>query len=366
MSGTTSGDVNGISVYFKPWTTEDWFSISSLNLREELGGQIAEGEMGLIVHAFTKDSLSKIESMRTGTIEIKANEQDTPVLGIPIFITKTSYYKNFLTIQFICTTRENDEFITKNISQSYSGIEDAISTFFPEYDTDIDPTTDLTKLRINQINESGIEFCNKLAIGWRPKTVFGYDLKGNIIIRDLAEITTKSNIIIGKTRLFTKFPIKSRSPLLDTDPFNPWESESKDIEYNLTKKKDYSENEPTNITSRVWKDTYSLHSPSFDRMLESASYNGRLYKSKFYSEGEILANTFPKYKLGDIVEITSSGLGVTKADKESEGEPELENNIFIIGSWELYWSGQGDEGRRDKHGYAFSVTSKIYGLEENE
>lgn len=364
MSGI-HGDVNGLCVYFKPWAADDWFSISILNLHEELGGKTASGYMRLIVHCLTDDALEKIDKLRTGTIEIKSEVDESSILEIPIFIIELSHFNHFLDIKFICTKNENDEFITKQVSQSYDGIEDAISTFFPEYDTDIDPNTELTKLRINQINETGIEFCNKLVMGWRPWTVFGYNLEGNIIIRDISDLNnSKQDIIIGKTRFFKKFPKRTRSPLMDVDSFDPWEKESKDIEYNLTKK-DFSEYTPTNISSRIYKNNYHIFSSGYAKLMEASVDNSRLYVSGFYSEGEILANTYPLYKLGDIVNISNVGPGVTKNEKDGEADPEITSSKYLIASWDLFWTCQGAEGE-NRDGFAFSVTSKIYGLEENE
>lgn len=357
------GDVNGLSVYFKPWTTEDWYSISVLTLHEELGGQVGSGQIKLILHCLTNEALKKVTELRTGTIEILSDSG--PTLSIPIFITEKNYFNNFLTLSFICTKNDNDFFITKTESQSYKGIEDAISTYFPNYDSNIDPTTELTKLRLVQINESGRDFCNKLALGWRPNSVFGYTLDGNLLIRDITDTEGKLEVAMGKTRLFTKFPTMSRTPLLDTVPYNPWEKESKDLEENLTRK-DYSEDAPENITSRVFKNTYCMASSQFNRLLEASCFNSRLYTSKFYSEGEILANTFPFYRIGDIVKLINTGYGVTDADIESDMSPRLISKNFLIGSWSLFWSGVGAEGLTDSHGYNFSVTSKIYGLDRNE
>ncbi len=368
MSKEVNGDVNGISIYFKPWTTEDWFSISVLSLEERIGGIVASGFMKLISHYNSEDTLKKISELSTGTIEIKYNNNDSNILTIPVFIVSKSYFNNFLDINFICTAQGNDEFITKPVSQSYGNIEDAIGTYFPEYDTNVEPVSDLTSLPINQINETGQEFCNKLALGWRPATIFGYNMSGNLFIRDISssilEDSNKLKVFIGKTRVFTRFPIRTISPLLNLDAYDPWEKESKDLPENLTKK-DYSKYSPVNISSRIYRDSYNIFSKGFSSLMEASSYNSRYYASKFYSNGEIKSLTFPDYRIGDVVEITTIGGGITKADKESEPLPELVTKNYLIGSFKIFWTGQGAEGAVDNKHLAFSVTSEIYGLDKD-
>lgn len=363
MSNKISGDVNGISIYFKPWTTEHCFSISVLKIHEELGGNFSSGYMKLILHDISdEESVRKITELDTGTIEISYNQSDTPVLIIPVYITTKSYFKNFLEIKFLCTSRGNDDFLVKLTSQTYTGIEDAISTYFPDYDTNLDPITDLNNLTIHQINETGINFCNRLALGWNSNTVFGYNAEGNIIFRDVSDPEkTKVKVILGKTRRFTKAPILSRSPLLDTEPINPWEKESKDIDYNLTRK-DYSDVIPENIESNVYRESYNIFSKQFSPLMEAYSTNARYYKSKFYSEGELVALTYPQYRLGDILELTYEGGDIKKSDKE--GEPILFTKNFLVASWDFFWTGLGAEGETDKNGAPFSVISNVYGLDK--
>lgn len=363
MSNNISGDVNGISVYFKPWTTEHYFSISVLKIHEELGGEIAGGYMKLILHDISDvESVKLVTELDTGTIEISYNYNNTPVLRIPVYITTKSYFKNFLEIKFLCTSRGNDDFLVKLTSQTYTGIEEAISTYFPEPDTDIDPITDLEKIRIQQINETGISFCNRLAAGWNSSTVFGYNAEGNIILRDVSDPgKTKAKVILGKTRRFKEAPILSRTPLLDTEPINPWEKESKDIDYNLTRK-DYSDVIPVNLESNVYRESYNIFSKQYSPLMAAYSTNLRLLKSKFYSEGELVALSYPQYRLGDIVELTYEGGDVKKSDKENE--PILYTKNYLVASWNFFWVGAGAEGETDKNGAPFSVISDLYGLDK--
>lgn len=369
MSGEVSGDVNGLSIYFEPWTTEDWFSISILSIKESIGGSVAEGSMRLLIHCNTDSVLEKIANLNTGTIKIKSDNNSSNIIEIPIYIISKSHFNNFLVIKFICTSRGNDDFISKPISQSYASVEDAVSSYFPNYDCDVDPISELSSLPINQIGETGNIFCNKIVAGWKASTIFGYNLSGNLFIRDISKPTLESEnkikVLIGKTRFFTAFPNRRRSYLLDLQPYDPWDASNKDLEENLTKK-DYSSYMPQNISTRVYRDSYNIFSKNISSLVEAASYNSRFYGSSFYSEGEIKAMTFPNYRAGDIVELTYVGGEVTKSDKDSEANPELISKNFLIGSFELFWTGQGAEGITDDKHLGFSVTSKIYGLDNND
>lgn len=364
-------DVNGISVFFNPWSTK--FNIVSLELHEEIGGNMSYGKIKLM--AINKDDKEVIDAMKnltTGTIQIKSSMPDTEILEIPVYINKRSIFNHFVELGFMCTTKPNDYFTTQPISTYFSsGVRDAISYYLEIDDNngELEPITDNT-LCLYQINETPREFCNKLALGWRKDTVFGYSIEGKLRIRDISEEKIndekKQKLLIGKTIQFRHFPIITRSPMLDTEPYDPWDSSNKDLEENLTPGIDFSEHAPENITSRIYKGTYNIYSTKFANLVDASIHNGRYYLSKFYSEGEILSLAFPKYRIGDVVEIVDV-LETLKTNimKDSEADPELIEKTYVIGSWDLFWTGKGAEGK-NRDGCAFSVVSKIYGLDKEE
>ena len=62
---------SGISIEFAPWTDDGKFFITTLHMKEELGGEIARGSIDLRFDATDEVALKYITEQNTGILRLK-------------------------------------------------------------------------------------------------------------------------------------------------------------------------------------------------------------------------------------------------------------------------------------------------------
>ena len=111
-----------VSINFTPWF-DSGYRFDNIHMYEELGGTIASGEISMS-HDGSGEALKLITDQYTGQITLE--KEGGNVYSIDIFIINKKYFKNFLTLNFICI--KDKKFYTELIQAEWDDITSAIES----------------------------------------------------------------------------------------------------------------------------------------------------------------------------------------------------------------------------------------------
>ena len=342
---------NDVSLEFKPWTDQKC-RITRLQIIEQLGGEIPNGEIDMIL-----GDEEKIEEMitkqNTGTISIVDEKEKGLSYEIEVWITDREYYENILKVKFVCIKDLN--FFTKRITTYYQdGIKSTIESLFPgASDFRIEPSgNDDTPLYQNC--ETNYEMCKRLCYAYKDKSVFAFGWDG-LMIKDLCGEKDHEGNKEPKLELETdRLSVQTQTYNLKYDKYLNHESFSAWEESDESTTGDFLDVASKNAKVIMNYKGYRVMGMKSSELMENAWNNESRMKSDGYTCLKIVQTDMPHYKLGDVV-----------IYKRALQERSLPWKNYLITSNELFFSADGNR-IMDQHGFRFSWTSNLYGLQDGD
>lgn len=345
-----------ISIDFTPWF-DTGYTFDYIHLYEELGGKLANGEISM-THNGSKEALKLITNQYTGKIILE--KEGGNIYNIDVFIVNRKYYKNYLTLSFVCI--KDKKFYTEPIQAEWDDITTAIDSLYPGK-KDIRCKCDINNnVNILQSFETNQSLCSKLSYGFKKDSVFAYGWEG-YMIKEIIGIDSG-----GNKEPYYKITGSSEFHQLDSynlnydhriyyTPTNPWEpvknGENNGSQANNSNK-DYTKFQPKNSRTLQFYDNYIVVGKDYEQLIHNYWGNFGYMNSNFFTSFRIKDFNMPVYKLGDILMY-----------KREEQESELPFKLFLVRSNELFMSIEGSD-TTGPDGEMFSWTSLLSGVEENK
>lgn len=333
------------SVDFQPWF-DSGYRFQSLHLYEELGGELARGEMRLEV-AGKSESLKLITEQHTGTITLE--QEGGLIYNIPVFITNRWHEKNYLDIEFVCVG--DQKFFDEKHTSVWDSIEDSIRGVYPgKVDLRCDTDLQAKNLKLYQNHETDQDFLRRVCLGYKRNSIFTFGLEGLMIKETMGLSDSYGNrepkLIIHADSDFTQeTPFsKKYQPLLYSKVKNIWEEKYKDVM-------------PVNPRVLQKGGALSIVHKDYYQMSENLNYNTAYIYSDMFQEIIITHRQVPKFKIGDVVEYTRD----SKTTVDSKMWP---FKYYLVKSNEFFIAIDDSDYVADD-GYHTKWTTKLVGLEEN-
>ena len=345
---------NDVSLEFKPWTDLK-YRITRLQMIEQLGGEIPNGEIDMILgnDPDDKETEKLITEQNTGTISILDEKPDGLSFNVEVYITKRDYYENILKIKFVCIN--NLEFFTKRITTTHQGgIKSTIESLYPgPKDIRIEPSGNDVPI-LYQNCETGYEMCKRLCYSYKDKSIFAFGWDG-LLIKDMCgdfdhEGNKEPTLELETDRLSVQTQTYNLeyNKRVNNQSFNAWE----DQENSTTGNSDFTSVVSKNCRVMMNYKKYQVMGKDSTEFIGNAWNNLDRMNSDGYSCLKIVQTDMPHYKLGDVV-----------IYKRALQEKSLPWKNYLITSNELFFSTDANKVM-DEHGLRFSWTSKLYGLDE--
>jgi len=342
---------NKVSLEFKPWTDLE-YRITRLQIIEQLGGEIPNGEIDMIL-GNDEESEKLITEQNTGIISIVDEKKYGITYNIDIYITEREYYENLLKLKFVCT--KNLEFFTKRITTVHQGgIKDTITSIFPgTSDIRIEPSGNDNTI-LYQNCETNYEMCKRLCYSYKNKSVFAFGWDG-LLVKDLCgdfdhEGNEEPCLKLETDRLSVQtqtYNLRYNKHVNYTS-FSAWENQ----EESTTGNTDFTQVMSKNAKVMMNYKGYQVLGIDSAEMIGNAWNNVDQMGFDGFSSVKIVQPDMPHYKLGDVV-IYDRALQLKSLPWKN----------YLITSNELFFS--MDENKKvDENGLRFSWTSNLYGLEE--
>lgn len=345
-----------VSINFTPWF-DTGYRFDNIHLYEELGGKLAHGEISMVCDG-SEEALKLITEQYTGKITLE--KEGGNIYDIDVFIINRQYFKNFLTLKFVCI--KDKKFYTELIQAEWTDITDAINSLYPGK-KDIRCECDINNnLTIFQNSESNKSLCTKLSYGFKKKSVFAYGWEGYMIKE-----------IIGTDSGGNKEPyykITGNSEFNQVDPYNlnyyrkiyytptnPWEplkGDENNGEQAANSSDDYTEKQCNNCRTLQMYDDYTVVGTEFEQLMHNFWDNKKYMDTQLFTSFRITDFNMPKYKLGDILTYS-----------REEQETQLPFTLFLVKSNEMFMAIE-DSSAVGPDGSKFSWTSLLAGVEENQ
>ena len=330
---------SGISIEFTPWT-DHGFVVDSLHMYEKIGGELGMGTLELIFPESPENN-ELITEEQGGLITIEDTKESGVSYSIPIFITERHYFKNTVTLKFVCC--EDKKFFMDPISITYSDIGNALSTLYPG-NKDIRTDSDVNNnVEVYQINETDMDFCTTLAYSYKRNAIFAYGWAG-FMIKDLVGINSQ-----GKDENNNELYIVGQGFMENANPYSL--NYNKYLLYEPQDLWEGKEEKPVNLGSIKNYNDYIITGTDYYKLHENRMYNQRLMNSNLYTSFIIVGADIPDYKLGDIVTY-----------QRAEQDTRYPFTKFLVYSNELYLS-QDNSKKVGPHGMKFEWTTKLLGIE---
>lgn len=340
------------TVDFLPWFNTG-YRFQSLHLYEELGGEVARGEMRLEVNGEPK-ALELITDQNTGTIILE--QEGGVIYEIPIFIVHRSHEKNFLDISFICT--KDDQFITEAHQTVWDNIGDLIDSVFPgniqrRCETDIQSKN----IKYYQNHETDQEFLKRICLGYKKNSIFSFGLEGLMIKETMGQYDS-----LGKKEPNIVLHVDSDGLEQET----PYQKEYKQDLYepviNIWNNreiagKDYSDIQPVNPMVTYKNGNLNIVHKDYYQLMENLNYNISYVYSSMFQEVVITDRKIPDYKIGDVVTYVRD----SKTTPNSKLWP---FKYYLVKSNEFFIAAD-DSSLVADDGFQAKWTTKLIGLEEN-
>lgn len=329
---------SGISLEFTPWTDRG-FVIDSLHMYERIGGELGKGNISLIFPDSPENN-ELITDEQKGIITVSDTKESGVSYTIPIFIMGREYFKNTVTLNFVCC--EDKKFFMDPHSISYSDITNALNILYPG-NKDIRTDSDVNNnVEVYQMNETDMEFCTTLAYSYKRNAIFAYSWSG-FILKDLIGINSQ-----GKNEKDSGILIVGQSFMENAKPYA--------LNYNkylLYEPQDLFEgkDKPLNLGSIKNYNDYIISGTDYYKLHENRMYNRIIMNSELYTSFITVGADIPDYKLGDIVFY-----------QRAEQESSYPFTQFLVYSNELFIS-QDNSKKVGPHGMKFEWTTKLLGIE---
>ena len=344
-----------VSIEFKPWT-DNKFRITRLQIMEQLGGEVAKGEIDMFL-GDVKESEKMITEQNTGTISIvDEKEEGISYPEINVYITEREFYGNTFTVKFVCVN--DPEFFTKRITTTHQGgLKDIVSSIYPG-PKDIRIESSITQdVVIYQNCETNYDLCRRLCYSYKDRSIFAFGWDG-LLIKDMCgefdhnknkepdqSLKLESDRLAQQTQTYNL----KYNKLVNHQAFSPWNAEE-----DSTTQTDFSKFASKNCDVVMNYRGYRVVGIQTATMMDNAWNNTSLMETSGYTSLKIVQTDMPHYKLGDVVIY----------DRASQ-EKNIPWKNYLVTSNELFFSIDGNR-KMDSDGFRFSWRTNLYGLEEGK
>lgn len=340
------------TVDFLPWF-DTGYRFQSLHLYEELGGEVARGEMRLEVNG-EQNALELITKQNTGTIKLE--QEGGLIFEIPIFIIHRSHEKNFLDISFVCLI--DDQFITDVHQTTWDNLEDMIDSIFPgkvqrRCETDIQAKN----IKYYQNNETDQEFLKRICLGYKKNSIFAFGLEGLVLKETMGKYDSRGDEEPSIELHVDSDGVEQESPYqkeYKQDLYEPvvdiWSNKE-------LAGKDYSTLLPVNPRVTYKNGDLNIVHKDYMQLMENLNYNVSYLYSNMFQEVVITDRKIPNYKIGDVVTYVRD----SKTTPNSKLWP---FKYYLVKSNEFFIAAD-DSSLVADDGYQTKWTTKLIGLEEN-
>lgn len=343
-----------VSINFTPWF-DSGYRFDRIHMYEELGGQLAKGEISM-THDGSAEALKLITDQYTGQITLEKEGGNT--YTIDIFIVNREYFKNFLTLKFVCI--KDKKFYTELIQAEWTDITDAIESLYPGK-KDIRCECDINNnLTIFQNSESNQSLCSKLSYGFKKKSVFAYGWEG-YMIKEIIGIDSGGHQepyykVTGSAEFHQvdsyNLNYHKRIYYTPTNPWEPLKGDENNGEQAANSDEDYTEFQPKNSrTLQIYED-YTIVGKDYEQLMHNYWDNRKYMETNLFTSFRLKDFNIPKYKIGDILQY-----------RREEQESELPFTLFLVKSNELFLAIE-DSNAVGPDGSKFSWTSMLAGVQE--
>lgn len=345
-----------VSINFTPWF-DSGYRFDHIHMYEELGGKLAGGEISM-VHDGSEEALKLITDQYTGQITLE--KEGGNIYTIDIFIINREYFKNFLTLKFVCI--KDKKFYTELLQAEWIDITSAIESLYPGK-KDIRCKCDIdNQLEILQNSETNQSLCTKLSYGFKKKSVFAYGWEG-YMIKEIIGIDSGGHQepyyqITGSAEFHQvdSYNLNYYKEIYYT-PTNPWEpikgGENNGDQSNNSEE-DYTDFQPKNSRTLQMYEEYTIVGKDFEQLMHNFWDNQKYMNTTLFTSFRIKDFNIPVYKIGDILKY-----------KREEQKTQLPFTLFLVKSNELFMAIEDSEAV-GPDGENFSWTSLLEGVEEKE
>ena len=328
-----------VTIDFKPWF-DSGFQFTKLHMVEELGGKIPGGEIDMN-HDGSEAALKLITDQYTGHLSIE--KEGGNIYEIDIFITQRRFYKNSLSLSFICIT--DKKFFTELIEAEWDDITGALEALYPGK-KDIRIKSDINNsIKIFQNHETNYSLCTKLAYSFKHNCIFAYGWEGFKLKDIIGEKDSQGNVepklsITGNVEIhqIDSYHMHYNKKIYYT-PENPWDP-------------DYLDYEADNNKTIMFYDNHYLIGTDYYQLVDNYLFNKKYMETELFTSFRAVDLNMPKYKIGDVLKYS-----------RAEQDTKLPFELFLVQSNELFYAVEGSNAT-DSNGLNFSWTSKLIGLEE--
>ena len=346
-----------VSINFTPWF-DNGYRFDNIHLYEELGGKLAHGNIGMI-HDGSGEALKLITEQYTGKITLE--KEGGNIYEIDIFITNKKYYKNWVTLEFVCI--KDKKFYTELVQTEWDDITAAINNLYPGK-KDIRCECDINNnIVIFQNSETNQSICTKLAYGFKKNCIFGYGWEG-FLLKEIVGIDSAGNKepsyqLISNTEFnqIDSYNLNYYNKIYYTS-INPWEpvkgGENNGRDIDNISSKDYTNLQPKNSRTILLYEDYGIVGKDYEQLIYNYWNNKKYMKTDFFTSFRVTCFNIPKYKLGDVIKYS-----------RIEQESQLPFTDFLVRSNELFMAIE-DSKVSGPDGSKFSWTSMLCGIQENK
>ena len=340
---------SGISVNVTPYF-DSGFIFDYLHMKEELGGSLPFGEIGLL-HDGSPEALKLVEEQDTGHITLE--REGGNIYEIDFFITERGYRSNFLTLKFVCVP--NREFYTDLKTSTWDDITSAIKSLYPGK-IDLRCDSDVNNgVQFFQQRETDYDFCYRLCSSFKHDIVFGFGWEGLMLKETISKDHTGNQEpywkIWGETEVsqITPYNFKYNRDLYEA-PLNPWEQ----CEGKTENLPDRTNLESLNCCVMRTYGEYRIMGRDHYQALENRRYNLRYLDSSLWNSIKTVDINLPDWKLGDVVKYFSKW-------QEADGVS-VPFDIYIVKANEVFFSPESSS-HISADGLKFSWTTTMLGLQ---
>ena len=340
---------SGISINVTPYF-DTGFIFDYLHMREELGGALPVGEIGLL-HDGSDKALKLVEEQHTGHITLE--REGGNIYDIDFFITDRSYSGNFFTLKFLCVPSR--EFFTDLKISTWDDITSAIKSLYPgkvelRCDSDVN-----NGVKFFQQRETDYEFCSRLCSSFKHDIVYAFGWEGLMLKETISkDHTMKAEPyweIWAQTEVtqITPYNFKYSRSLYEA-PLNPWEQYEGKNE-NLPDRTDY---ESLNCCSMRTYGEYRIMGRDYYQALENRRYNLRYLDSSLWTSIQTVDTNLPDWKIGDVVKYFKKWQEYDNVSVPFE--------VYIVKANEVFFSPESSS-HISSNGLKFSWTTTMLGLQ---
>lgn len=350
-------NIHGYSVNFTPWL-DLGYRLVSLEMRERIGGDLAEGSIRMV------GSLSQLESLElkntySGTVTIL--DFGVPVREFRVFFVRKSYKREEITLDFVCIPLPDyvrDLHTKTHVGDLRSIIEGIFTHAYAKDFLDIRCDSDIQgTMRLYQSNESDISFLKNIISGYVNEGIYGYSWDKLIIKKTCTPEELENAMVIEALNEEQSFASKTYDRSLYNVPKNLWEEGKEDKRVG----EDYTDRQPIFVRAcSFMEDKVKYMGVDQYNMIMNSKKNLANLESDYFQKLNITIKTFPKYQIGDVVEYY-------KTDEQSSDNP-LPYRYYMVYGNRMFFATSGTgvtDPKVPKSVGDYTFTTTLLGLEED-